>query len=516
MNWLGYKNISKIILTTTILLILSNTLLISLFYYKNQMTEYDIALEQLKTENINIQKDELVSSVQNLIEMIEFKYSKDELKDTRNKQYIKQWIKNIKFDKNKSDYIFVYELLNKNGGDKFAKMIINPNRPDIEGKFISTNYTDSNGFAFRKKFLNDINKQGDSIVSYSYKKTNEKIDKKISYFKYYAPLNWIIAKGVYDKDIQKEIALKKSTLKQKITKQIKQNLLLFILFSIMAIGIAYIIGKLIKNIIHEKEYKVKKTTKALAVLNRDLDTKVKQEVEKNKAQSEILMRKSKFIALGETISLIAHQWRQPITELNAIILNLKLHHRLNKLDDTLMEKKSNEIETLLHYMSTTIDDFRTFFKPQKEKEVFFFVDSFQRVSEICSAMLNEHHINLVKNIDKELYIKNYQNELEQVVLNLITNAKDALVSDCIKDPIITINVYKKDKVIYLEVWDNAKGIDKNIQDKIFDPYFTTKEEANGTGIGLYMSKMIIEQNMGGDIMIHSTQKGSCFIISFHL
>jgi hypothetical protein len=183
MTWFGYKNISKIIMTTSILLILSNTLLISLFYYQNQIDKYEIALKGLKNENIQKQKDSLIQDIKQLIKMIEYKYTKDELKKDKIKNDIKLWLSSLPFDRQKSNYIFVYKLLDKKGGDKFAKMIINPNRPDIVGKYISTNYKDLNGFEFRKKFLSDINQNGDSIVTYSYKKTNQIIDKKISYFK---------------------------------------------------------------------------------------------------------------------------------------------------------------------------------------------------------------------------------------------------------------------------------------------------------------------------------------------
>ena len=514
MNWFGYKNISKIIMTTTILIILSNTLLISLFYYINQISEYDESLKSLKSESVNKQKIELKKDINHLLLMIEYKYTKEQLETKKVKTEIKKWLYSIPFDNQKSDYIFVYELLNKDGGDDFAKMVINPNRPDIVGKYISTNYKDINGFSFREKFMDDINIKGDSTVTYSYKKTTQKIEEKISYFKYYEPLNWIIAKGVYNDDIQQNIILKKQALKQRVAKQIKQNIFILFLLSIVAMVIVYFIGKKIENIINEKNKMVKKTTKDLAILNRELDNRVKKEIEKNKEQEQILMQKSKFIALGETISLIAHQWRQPISELSAIMLNIKLHHKLNKLDINMMDKKSNEVETLLEYMSKTIDDFRTFFKPNKIKQQFNLNDSIQRVLHITKPMLDESTIKTIQSIDKELYINSYQNEFEQVILNLITNSKDAIISDEIESPNITINIYKNDK-IYIEISDNANGIKQEIQNKIFEPYFTTKNEANGTGLGLYMSKIIIEKNMDGNIKVESSDKGSCFIISFY-
>jgi len=513
MNWFGYKNISKIIMTTTILIILSNTLLISLFYYKNQINEYDEALINLKHEHINKQKINLKKDIHHLINMIEYKYSPKQLKTKEVRDEIKQWISSLSFDNEKSDYIFVYELLNRQGGDDFARMVIHPTRPKLVGTLLSTKYKDINGFSFRKKFMQDINIKGDSIVSYAYQKATKRIEEKISYFKYYKPLNWIIAKGVYNDEIKQEMTSKREDLKHRVTKQIKQNIFFFILFSIVATIIAYFIGKMIQFIINEKNKMVKKTTKELALLNRELDSRVKKELEKNKEQEQILMQKSKFIALGETISLIAHQWRQPISELGAIILNIKLHHKLDKLDSKLMNKKATEVETILEYMSKTIDDFRTFFKPNKNKYNFNINSSTQRVLQITKPMLGEHQIKIIQDIDNSIEINSYQNEFEQVLLNIISNAKDAIVSDNIQNGNISINVYQTDK-IYIKICDNAKGIDGSLIHKIFNPYFTTKSEAEGTGIGLYMSKMIIEENMAGKLSVQSSNEGTCFIISF--
>lgn len=515
MKIFDYKNISNIIMLTIIIIILSNTFFISLFYYYNQKVALNNTLTQLKHENITQQKQNLKNDIQSLVTMINYKYNNNTNLIRKDRNAIKNWIKMLPFDIEKNSYIFVYNLLNRNGGDKFAKMVINPNRTDLVGNFISTNYQDPNGFAFRKKFLDDINKSGESFVQYSYKKSDTKIVNKISYFYYYKPLNWIIAKGIYLDDIQKDVNKEKLLLTSRIEQQIKQNLFSFIFFSIIAIIFAYIIGKKVQSIITQKDKSVKSKTKALANLNRTLDSKIKRAIEKNKEQEQILMQKSKFIAMGEMISLIAHQWRQPISELNAIILSIKLHYDLDKLNKQMLNNKTKEIENLLDYMSNTIDDFRTFFKPDKTKEKFYLVDSCKRVTDIASTMLNEHNIILVKNIDTDLYLTNYQNEFEQVVLNIITNAKDALLCDNIQNPQIKIDLYKTDK-IYLKICDNAKGMPSNIIDKIFEPYFTTKEESDGTGIGLYMSKLIIEQNMGGELSVTSSTKGTCFIINFNI
>ncbi|MCV6606901.1 MAG: ATP-binding protein [Campylobacterales bacterium] len=514
MKILGYKNISRLIMSTTVLLILFNTVLISLFYYENQLNEFEENLVQHKYEKIKAQKEKIKDDIQKIVEMIEYKYDKNQDLIKKNRKNIITWISRIEFHPEKSNYIFVYELLDKPIKDKFATMIINPNRPDLIGKMISSTYKDNKGFAFREKFLSDIKKFGNSTIKYSYTKTNNSLGEKISHFYYYKPLNWIIAKGLYVEDIQQEIEEDKKFMEVRVKKQIKQNIFFFLFFSLIALIIAFIIGKRLQLIIANKDKKVKSVTSQMRRLNRDLDHRVKEAIEKNKKQERILMQRSKFTAMGEMISLIAHQWRQPISELGAIIMNMKFHYDLGKLDKPLIDAKTREMENLLEYMSNTIDDFRTFFKPDKEKEDFFFQDSFKRVIDISSAMLEEHKILLVRNIDPTLHITNYQNEFEQVALNIISNAKDALVSDKIQHPQIDIQVLKKEEKITIEICDNAKGINPEIRSKIFEPYFTTKEESDGTGIGLYMSKMIIEENMGGKISVDSSEKGTCFTIVF--
>lgn len=504
-----YKNISKTLIVIIITIILSNTLLISLVYYNSQIKEFETNFAHIQEEKIKKQKEKTKNDIIFQVVMLKFKYENN---ISKHKNEIIKYLQRIPFDKEKSDYIFVYELLNKNGGDNFAKMLLNPNRKDLEGKLISTNYMDVNNFAFRKKFLEDINTKGESFVRYAYKKTNNTLDEKISYFYYFKELNWIIAKGIYIEDIQKELYTQKQNLKQQLLKIIQENILLYIFFTLLMVIITYYVGKKVQSILKDKEKKVKATTKELAKLNRNLDVKIKEEIEKNKEQERLLTHKSKFIALGEMISLIAHQWRQPISEIAAIIMNIQMHQRVGKLDTDILTNKTKQIEDILSFMSQTIDDFRCFFKPNKQAIHFNISESINRVIKITKPMLDEYNIKLTKDIDTTLRIITYQNELEQVLLNIITNAKDALVQDNIKNPKLFIRLYSNKDTIYINICDNAKGIQKEIQEKIFEPYFTTKDEANGTGIGLYMSKIIVEKNLKGSLELESSSEGTCFSI----
>jgi signal transduction histidine kinase len=219
--------------------------------------------------------------------------------------------------------------------------------------------------------------------------------------------------------------------------------------------------------------------------------------------------------MGEMISAIAHQWRQPLNTLSLYNITLESKEYLSKEDIQEFREKSNNV---IQQMSQTINDFRDFFKPNKNKEKFFISKSLQKVLGMIEVELKEKNIIIKNSIDSELSLFNFKSEFEQVLINLINNAKDAILK--ISNPkmigIIELKSIKNDKEIILEISDNGGGIDLNIIDKIFEPYFTTKFESQGTGLGLYMSKMIIERNMGGQIIVANNDNGTTFKVIFGL
>jgi C4-dicarboxylate-specific signal transduction histidine kinase len=279
---------------------------------------------------------------------------------------------------------------------------------------------------------------------------------------------------------------------------------------------AIILGKQIDKFFKEYNKEILKKTKELEELNSTLESRVKQEVSKRAEQERLLIEKSKFIALGEMISNIAHQWRQPLSELSAIILNIKFRYMMKKLDSETMVQKSKEAEKLLDYMSNTIDDFRNFFMPQKSKKKFSIKESVDNVLNIIGKTLQNRNIELLLEIDDKISVLGYQNEFEQVILNILSNAKDALMESGVKNPTINISVRRKENLVQIQISDNADGIKIEPIEKIFEPYISTKEESNGTGIGLYMSKIIIEKNMQGKIVAENINQGARFTISLNV
>jgi signal transduction histidine kinase len=188
---------------------------------------------------------------------------------------------------------------------------------------------------------------------------------------------------------------------------------------------------------------------------------------------------------------------------------------MNKLDANTMSNFRVSTKKQITQMSNTIDDFRNFFRPEKEKSIFLVDKIIESSLSISEHILQQASIKVSKNLQKEVYILGYPNELTQVLINIINNAKDALLDRPIEqERNIIIGLYIEDKKVHISIEDNAGGIADTIIDNIFNPYFSTKEEKNGTGLGLYMSKMIIEEHMQGFLDVKNTKDGARFVLSF--
>jgi signal transduction histidine kinase len=225
--------------------------------------------------------------------------------------------------------------------------------------------------------------------------------------------------------------------------------------------------------------------------------KIKEIRDEKEEQKEMLVQQSRLASMGEMLGNIAHQWRQPLTRLGFILINIE-----DKDKQKHHEKKLEEASTQLEFMSQTIDDFRSFYEPNKKKELFSLADETQKVIEFISF----ENIEIELKVVEDARILNYKNEYKQVLLNLLTNAKDVLIEGEIILPKIIIEINATE----VKVSDNAGGISIENIEKIFEPYFTTKEK--GMGIGLYMSKMIVERNMGGKLEVCNDKEGAVFTL----
>jgi len=624
-------------------------------------------LELDKKAHIEQEKQKSKNRVEHIFRYINFvkiKY-KNDLK--KQKELTIDYIKHIQ---DINHYIFVLNEVDLNGGDRFARMLINPNKKKILGKYLTDEIKDSKGKQFRKEFLKEIRKNGDSFVDYYYKHPNEKEDiKKTSYFKYQKDFRWIIATGVYYNDIEDNYILKMDYFSKELFDNINKNIIISSLLIIPLIFLLYFFMRQIKYRIEQKDKKLEYLNQVYTLLNvlqsnliktsnlnefgnifepiikkldvsrlyifhnytknnkiytsqifefnsgdvkpqynnpelqnvdykefglqrwldsfknkdyiegivknfpkiekdilepqdiksilvipiyynkelwgfigfddckkdrewssiekfvlktiangytnilekedytKNLQIEVEQQIKNIKQKDEIIMQQSKLTSMGEMITNIAHQWRQPLNNINLLCITAVQKYRYNELDDKFIDKFEKKTDDMIQKMSSIIDDFRRFFSPNRSKEIFLPKDAIRNALVMAEASLNNNFIDINQSYNVSTEIKNYKNELEQIVLNLILNSTEAFVKNSIENRKIFINTYEKDKEIFIEIIDNAGGIEQNIMAKIFDPYFTTKFQNQGTGIGLYMSKVMVEQHIRGSINIDNFEDG---------
>jgi len=247
------------------------------------------------------------------------------------------------------------------------------------------------------------------------------------------------------------------------------------------------------------------------ILSFALGFKLKMSLDKQQEKEKMLVQQSKLASMGEMLNNIAHQWRQPLANLSFINADLKIAVKDKQISDKYLNEIIDDSSYQINFMSETLDNLKGFYLPNKTKEYFYVSQSVNNVLNIMKPILENENIHLEYNIINDKKINSYQNEYAQVVLNLLTNAKDALLENNIDNPCIKmiLDIDSNNKSI-LKVEDNANGISEKIIDNIFNPYFTTKKD--NSGIGLYMSKIIVESHLNGSITVFNTSIGACFSI----
>jgi len=283
--------------------------------------------------------------------------------------------------------------------------------------------------------------------------------------------------------------------------QIASFLLVVLLVSL------YWVKKLLKEVGKRKEVEYE-----LQKFNNNLEKEISLKIQEIHYKDAMLLEKTKLAAMGEMLGSIAHQWRRPLSTLHINIEMLEEDYKEKKIDQVFLEKFIHKNSEIIQYMSHTINDFQNFYKIDKEKSLFDVMEKIKSVSTLKLNQLEQNGIQITKE-GESFAVIGFPGEFQQVILNLISNAKDALLENEIKNPMIKIKLFSDDSKGYIKISDNAGSIDKNIIDKVFEPYFTTKEKEGGSGLGLYMSKMIIEKNMNGELSISNTLEGSEVLIT---
>lgn len=257
-----------------------------------------------------------------------------------------------------------------------------------------------------------------------------------------------------------------------------------------------------------------RTSAELEELNRSLEKKVEEEVEKNRQKDHLLLQQNRHAAMGEMVRNIAHQWRQPLNALSIVMQNIELAYEQGRMDGEFLQSSIGKGILLIERMSATIDDFRNFFMPSKQKMLFSLCESIRDVLGIVEATFKHLGVRIeLAGLEDDIRVFGHENEFAHVILNLLNNAKDALVASKVDDPTISVNIRDVGELISISVSDNGGGIDPSVMEAIFDPYFTTKHDTKGMGIGLYMSRIIIEEHMEGRITVENSGPGARFTIT---
>jgi len=329
---------------------------------------------------------------------------------------------------------------------------------------------------------------------------------------YYKAFDWHIVYGFDINSMSKKEQIKQKELKEMLSYEfdfiIKVSAFIVVLTMLLSLLLSLKVNKIFKKYQEEVESR----TEELEELNNSLEAKINAALKEQREKDKMLIQQSKMAEMGDMLSMIAHQWRQPLNQMSYVFMNIESAHEYDELTTEYLEIKVKEGNELLEFMSVTIDDFRNFFRPDKGKEEVEIEELVQTVLSLIKKSLDVDGIEIELRLEETPKVEIYKNEFIQVMLNLIKNAKDALVERSIQNPKIVISTTLLENSVVLRVSDNGGGVSQEIQEKIYDPYFSTKDQKSGTGLGLYMSKMIVEEHLGGKLSVTNVDDGASFSV----
>lgn len=244
-----------------------------------------------------------------------------------------------------------------------------------------------------------------------------------------------------------------------------------------------------------------------------IQSEMKRESELNREKDILMIYQSRQAKMGEMIGTISHQWKQPLNTINLILANFYDDYNYNELDDKEFEKTINSIRSIVDNMADTINDFTDFLRPNKESKIFDVEKSIYKALGLIEANFKYHRISVQVDVESEIKIFGCENEFSHVLFNVLNNAIDAIIDSKVEDKLISIRGFLKDSRATIEITNTGDHIPEELLEKLYLPYFTTKGNKEGIGIGLYISKVIIEQSMNGKITLENVEEGVCCRIS---
>lgn len=488
------KNILKLIKLLPVLFVLSTSLITMIILITNSTMSFEEQSDRLTERYMQLNKQRSKDEVKRVFDFIKFERNNSLDSEDIIKQRVLKYAQTIKYSL--SGYIFI---------TRYDGKVLSHVNTSLLGKNLYDYKSKDNVYVVRESIK--VAKKGDGFITYLgvFNTNKPKHVQKISYIRGYKEWEWVVGTGFYKDELNMDIALRKEEIRQNRNRQILHFILIGAILALILWLITFYFAHLIKQ--RFLKYRMK----------------VDEEIENNIHKDNILAHQSKMAAMGEMIANISHQWKQPLNVITSMTSSIRLQKDFNKLTDEKLERYIDMTNDAAIYLSQTIDDFKDFFNPHKPKTKFNPKITMEKVFKLTSVQCDRHDIRILMEA-QDCEINSYENELLQVLINIINNAKDALVERAIVQKLIFIEVgCDKDKVI-IKISDNAGGISHEVRGRIFEPYFTTKEDNRGTGIGLYMSKEIIEKNMKGKLDIQNSQftyeenthKGACFSITLPL
>ncbi|XPV68361.1 MAG: cache domain-containing protein [Halarcobacter sp.] len=394
----------------------------------------------------------------------------DEFEESVKKQILSN-ISSLRYVNN--NYIFVLD---------YKGTYLSHIKPSVVGKSAFKAKDVQNTQHIINKAIDMAKNKGQGFLSYVQDKKPDTnlATHKTSYVRGINKWEWIIGQGFYDDDYKIKLQEKKQELEEKFKSYISNILTISALLMVILLMVSIYISKVLQ----------KKFDKYKNEINEHLKNNIKQQ--------EVLAHQSKMAAMGEMIGNIAHQWRQPLSVITTAASGVKLNKELDLLNDDDLMNSMDTINTQAIYLSKTIEDFRNFLKVSHDKSDFSITEAVDDAINLTSVQFKSKDIIVVKEIE-EFKIYGIKNQFIQVIINILNNAKDELIKLENKKRIILIRSKMLDNKVIFTIQDSAGGIPENIIDRVFEPYFSTKHQFQGTGIGLYMSQEIIVKVLNGEI-----------------
>ncbi len=473
------------------------TIMIIYLFSQEAKGHFQKDLDQNIEHILQNKKDRIQIEVDAIAEYIRYYKS---LAPTDTKQLQKEILARITAKgQGKDDYFFVID---------YDKNLLVHNDSSLLGKTL-----DKKRIVLFENMIQIAKQRGGGFLQYPWEKpSTKKIEDKISYVVGIQEWGWVVGTGVYLDDLSAKIAQEKQRHSTLISSYQEKFITAGCIIILLSIGFSLLVSRSIKSSIMSHKMEVEEKEQELTTLNRDLEKRVEEELEKNREKDKLLLEQSKLTIMGEMLGMIAHQWRQPLNSIGLIVQNIQEAYAFNELTKEDLDSDVEKTLESIQEMSKTIDTFYKFFKPTNQKNRVDPYQFLQKVEKSVKKRLEAQNISLLATCKQTEAVLVFESELMQSITNIINNAIEQFANTTVSNKIITIDAFNKHHHFIIEISDNAGGIQENLLDKVFDPYFSTKSK-NGTGLGLYMAKMVIEVHMEGKLLVRNSNDGAVFTLS---